>query len=349
MKNTITILGAILLISSIKVYSQDIHFSQFFQNSGQLNPSLCGSFNGLGRFSTNYKSQWKSIDNTYSTFAFNADGGFFKTYTSKGKGNFLGLGLNFFTDRAGELKLRTTSVLFNIAYNLKVGRGQTLAAGIQAGFIQRSIDPTNGKWGIQYDGNSYNPDYPSGEFISNATKYVADFGMGMTYTWTSDEKNPSRNWTVLFGAGAFHVNQPNQTLFSTGEDRLHLKINPHLKINIPLNKKDFLIPQMMYSSQGSSKELIVGFDFRHFLSSDAKYTGFIKESAIYGSAYFRNSDAIIIGGGYMYSGFQAGLSYDINISKLSLASRYQGGLEASLIYIIRGTPRVRIQSRPSFE
>ena len=349
MKNKIIVWSAIILISSIRVYSQDIHFSQFFQNPGQLNPSLTGSFNGLGRFSTNYKSQWRSIDNTYQTFALNADGGFFKNKTYNGKGDFLGLGLNFFTDRAGELKLRTTSILFNIAYNLKVGKGQTLAAGIQAGFIQRSIDPNNGKWGIQYDGNSYNPNYPTGEYISNATKYVADFGLGMTYTWTNEEKSPSRNWTVLFGAGAFHVNQPNQTLFSNGEDKLHLKFNPHLKINIPLNKKEFLIPQMMYTLQGASKELIVGFDFRHFLSSDAKYTGFIKESAIYGSVYFRNSDAIIAGLGYMYSGSQAGLSYDINISKLSLASQYQGGLEVSLTYIIRGAPRTRIESRPSFE
>lgn len=349
MKNKILIWVAIILMSSGKVYSQDIHFSQFFQNQGQLNPSLTGAFNGLGRFSTNYKSQWRNIDKSFQTFALNADGGFFKNKAYNRNGNFLGLGVNFFTDKAGVLSLRTTSALFNVAYNLKIANGQTLAAGIQAGFIQRSIDPIAGQWGIQYDGNSFNPDYPSGEYISNSKKYVPDFGMGINYTWSNNEKNPSRDWTLLLGVGAFHVNKPNQTLFLNSEDKLHVKINPHLKLNIPLNKNEFIIPQMMYSFQGPYQELIVGFDFRHFLSFDSQHTDFIKQSAIFGSLYFRNSDAIIAGVGYIYSGFQAGISYDINISKLSLASNYQGGLEVSLTYIIRGTARSRIESRSSFE
>ncbi len=48
--------------------------------------------------------------------------------------------------------------------------------------------------------------------------------------------------------------------------------------------------------------------------------------------YYRVGDAIVITGGMSYKRFKMGLSYDVNISKLSKASNTIGGFEVSLVY-----------------
>ena len=49
----------------------------------------------------------------------------------------------------------------------------------------------------------------------------------------------------------------------------------------------------------------------------------------------RTTDAFILGSRASFNKFDLGLSYDINISDLELASNYQGGFELSLIFTAR--------------
>src|SRR5687767_14196165 len=54
-------------------FSQDIHFSQFFETPLLRNPSLAGIFTGDLRLQMVYRTQWSSVTVPYQTGSFNAE------------------------------------------------------------------------------------------------------------------------------------------------------------------------------------------------------------------------------------------------------------------------------------
>lgn len=93
-------------------------------------------------------------------------------------------------------------------------------------------------------------------------------------------------------------------------------------------------------SQGTFKELIFG--------AAAKYI-LLDERGVYRALYFggwyRNKDAGFVSVGMDYDSWNVGVSYDINISNLTPASNMKGGLEISVIYILRQFKPDRIKHR----
>ncbi len=54
-------------------FSQDLHFSQFFEAPLLRNPSLAGIFTGDYRIQGVYRDQWNSFTNAYKTGSFNGE------------------------------------------------------------------------------------------------------------------------------------------------------------------------------------------------------------------------------------------------------------------------------------
>ena len=68
---------------------------------------------------------------------------------------------------------------------------------------------------------------------------------------------------------------------------------------------------------------------------DSRYTGNKTASSISFGTYYRYADAIITYFNIDYKKqLSIGISYDINVSKLKIASNLRGGAEVTLIYII---------------
>ena len=63
----------ITLIISIPGFSQDIHFSQFFETPLLRNPALAGIFNGDLRIQGVCRTQWNSVTTPYQTGSVNAE------------------------------------------------------------------------------------------------------------------------------------------------------------------------------------------------------------------------------------------------------------------------------------
>ena len=85
-------------------------------------------------------------------------------------------------------------------------------------------------------------------------------------------------------------------------------------------------------AQGPSTEMMFGTMFRYGLKQDSKYTGYIQGSSISFGGYYRLADAVAIMMQFEFADYMVGLSYDINISGLSVASSGLGGFEISLRY-----------------
>ncbi|PKP02536.1 MAG: hypothetical protein CVU11_11580 [Bacteroidetes bacterium HGW-Bacteroidetes-6] len=334
MKKTIS--WIFILLTVISLSAQDIHFSQYNEAPLMMNPALTGFFDGQHRIGLNYKNQWRSIGNAYNTYALSYD-----TRLGSGSGNrsgFLAIGVNAFNDVSGDLNFSNMIGSLNVAYHLKINDEQMLAAGIYGGFGQRSIDQEGMQWDSQYDGISgYDPTLASNETFTFQSFGYIDFGFGMNWSLNHNSTNMSSNdgFKTNVGFSVSHVNQPNFEFLNNSDERLNMRITTHAKALIGLSGTNTaLVPSILLQFQGSQKEILPGLMVRYTLREQSKYTGFINDAYLSLGGYYRTSDAVIANAMIELNDFAIGLSYDINVSKLSNATNGKGGFEIALRYII---------------
>lgn len=339
MKKTYFILRFLLIVViasnglSNETFAQDIHFSQFNLSPLTQNPALAGAiFEKQGLI--NYKNQWSSITVPYKTVAASYDMRFKNKKDDKG---FWAAGINFFSDKAGDLQMGTLQTNLNVAYHIRLNEYNTLGAGIQGGFAQRSINYTSLRSGSQYDGQAYNPSLPLGETIGKPSYTYADGAAGLVWTYnnTAGVITVTDNHELKANAGfsIFHVTQPNYSFYNTNENlKSKYVLHGNALISIP-NSNVAFVPSIMYSMQSASQELIAGSLIRYKLKQETKYTGSNKGSAFSVGGFLRLKDAMIIALLLEFSNYAIGMSYDINTSKLTAVSSGKGGLEITLRFV----------------
>ncbi|MDX2003385.1 MAG: PorP/SprF family type IX secretion system membrane protein [Chitinophagales bacterium] len=302
------------------VQGQDIHFSQYNQAPLMLNPALAGVNGGDFRFVANYKSQWANIGK-FNTFAASYDMAVFRKTV---RSNFGGIGLSFFSDRAGDLGLSTNQANLNLSYTVLLNHKgtQTLTGGIMGGFGSRSINLSKLTTDSQFGDQGYNPNLPTGENIVSTNKLFADIGAGLLWNYTKDN-----NTNFYGGFAVSHLNQPNLSLTGNRNEKLFIKITIHGGSHFALSKQLYLLPNLMILNQGPHWEYNFG-----SLLKIKKSTMPNEKTAFYIGASYRVKDALIFAGRIDIGGFNIGLSYDLNISKLTPASNMNGGPEISFIY-----------------
>lgn len=332
------LLFALLLTFSFQLltfncFSQDSHFSQFYNSPLTLNPSQAGAIDGGIRLMTTYRNQWRSISTPYKTFGFSGDKGFFRKISSSG---FLGAGLSFISDKAGDSELGLNQVNLSLAYHLHVSKLNMVSAGIQGGFAQRSINFEKLTWDNQYNGSAFDPTLPSNEPAhSNSISYF-DFAGGLQWTYSRNEMYASANNFLIINMGiaVFHVSQPNVSFYTSDKDRLPMKMVIHGSTQIGVkNSRTAFFPAFVYMQQGPLKNIIVGTLMQLKVQDKSKYTGTLKGTVVSYGGYYRIKDALIPYVQIEKAYYALGLSYDINISGLTPVSRGFGGMEITLRYI----------------
>ncbi len=313
----------VCFVANHTLIAQDIHFSQFQTSPLNLNPAQSGFFQGSHRFSSNYKNQWQSVTTPYRTFSGTFD---MRLFERNDKMDMIGGGLVFNTDKAGDANYGTTQAYLNISYIKTLNRQNTqfIAFGIQPGFVQRSFDPDKLIFDSQYDGKKYDPDLPHGEFFDRNSFLFFDYGAGIN--WFYDRH---KNTTYKAGVALFHLNEPNQSVFNEPTAIVNRKLLAYFKMQFPYNENVDAYPALFYARQGNFQEIIVGSHFKYIRNPEP-----FNYSTFNMGLFLRFSDALIVAAGFDYLDYTFGVSYDINISRLNPASRYRGGLELSLSYII---------------
>jgi type IX secretion system PorP/SprF family membrane protein len=310
---------AIFCLTLVKSLSaQDIHWSQFNDNPIFQNPALAGHFYGDYRFHGNYRDQWRSVTVPFSTFSLSADSRVFS------KPN-LGYGLIVFHDVAGDGNFRTIEIQGNIAYHLRLNSDSTqnLRFGMNLGMNHRQINWDNLYWDNQFNGIVFDPTLPSNENYQTDRKTNLSIGTGAVYEIRKDDRNK-----ITAGIGFFNLNRPNQGFYSTSIPR-DIRFNFFARGIRKLDVDWDLLPSVQVNLQGVYREILIG--------SSAKYT-IVKRvndyKAIYGGIWYRNRDAAFLSIGMDYNNWFAGISYDINFSKLVPASRTRGGIELAVRYVM---------------
>ncbi len=304
--------------------AQDIHFSQFNSSPMTLNPALSG-INGCDyRLVANFKSQWFSVSDgkTFRTIAASYDQAVAKRTSY---GNYAGFGLSFFADQAGDGSFNTNQLNLNLAYHITLDRrgNHTLSFGIQAGFLQRSVDITKLTFDEQFvNGVGLDRSLPINENIARDNFIVGDIGLGALWNI-----NPTDRSNVYAGIGLTHLNQPNQSFLDDPTEKLFLKFTLHGGGRIPVSDKTAFLPSFMVLVQGPHTEFNLGTYFQVKTSSLPS-----DKTALYIGAWYRVQDAIVAAARVDFGGMNIGFSYDINLSKLTAGSSANGGPEISVIY-----------------
>ena len=308
----------LFLFLSVNVYSQDIHFSQTSTSPFNLNPALAGTMQADYRFVINNRSQWNSFTNAYKTLSASFDHKF--VFSSKFIQS-LGLGLLVNSDKAGDGKFGNAGIYIPFSYQKSfLGDRIFLTIGIQPGFVQNSIDYNLLSFGTQFNGNKYDSGLPSFENFSNQTKAYFDLSSGIFL------KYQFKDFILSGGYALYHLNNPNISFGNTGEIYLPKRESAFLSSQIYLTDEFQLIPMLYYHKQNKYKELLWG-SMLQIQSANALFHRFQT------GLFVRNKDAVILNFAIDYNDIRLGVSYDINVSNLNIASKGRGGFEFSLVYL----------------
>ena len=312
----------ITLISFFIIYSsfcQDIHWSQINSNPIYQNPANSGDIDGDYRFVFNLKDQWRKVTKPYESTSISFDCKY--KYFQK-----IGVGGIFIADKTGDGVFKTFEFRILPSYQIvKINTTQTLRIGVDIGINNRQMTFNNYMYNNQFDGLIYNENMPNNENYTNSSKSNLILGVGMTYKNQINHSN-----SITSGIAVYNLNEPNQSFYGTDvprSRRYHLFTN----LNKVINHKFILIPSINFEFQNSYKELLLGAKIKYMPKNES-----LKKYSFNTGVSFRNRDAIIGLFGIDYKNqLFSGLSYDINISQLSKASNGKGGIEFSLIYILK--------------
>jgi type IX secretion system PorP/SprF family membrane protein len=317
------ILALLLLLLALNVNSQDIHFSQFASSPLNLNPALTGFFQGNNRFILNHRNQWASVTTPYSTFSGSFD---MPLIRRKYIQDLVGIGLVINNDVAGDSKMGTTEASLALSYikALNKRNNHLISVGIEAGFAQHKIDYDKLYFDNQFNGNYYDPSLATGEkFTKNSFTYM-DFSAGVNWFLQTDDRV-----TFTLGFALFHINKPKLSFFENSDVILNNKMVFYGNSSFPVANSIDLIPSLLFMKQANYTELTYGATLKFIMESNPFYY-----SALNFGTFIRQSDAAIVSAGLDMRKTSIGISYDFNFSDLHPASRYFGGYEISLIYII---------------
>ncbi len=321
----------ILVFASRALSAQDIHFSQITETPMHINPANTGLFDGLFRVTMNYRSQWASMGNPYTTAAAAFD---MPLMYAKNRA-YIGVGAFIYRDQAGDSKFGTFQASLSATGIVPLNDFNKLSVGLQAGFAQRSATVADLQWENQYINGSYDPTAGSNEGNMLTSFPYADFSGGVVYQFRSVAGNLMGKDVAEFSVGvaAFHLNKPEQKFHQGGGIRQDMRFVFHSN-----GRFDFagtrwsLRPSGYFMKQSSASEFLIGSLVRYRIKNGTKVTNFFSESGIGAGVHYRWKDAIIPQLYYDLGDIFIGVSYDVNISKYTAASKYNGGFEVTLRY-----------------
>lgn len=318
----LVLLCTFLTLYTKSLISQDIHFSQYNGSLLNANPAFSGFFDGDHRVGAIYRSQWQTVPVSYSTFSIFGDT---KLKTKNMKSDRIGVGLLFNNDKAGYANYSTNQFYVSGSYIHKVNKDSTLlwSSGLNVGFSTVAFNYSKMTFDNQYDGNSYNSSYATGEnFASNATSY-ADVTLGTVFKYLIKQRA-----FVQYGISYSHVNAPKITFQNNTSIKIDSKLYNYLSFQYPVAANIDVMIELLQQNQGKYNEFIPSAMAKlHLNETTDQQVGL--------GFNYRAKDAFVARLFYQVKTLNVGVSYDLNTSKFMAATNRQGAFEIYLTYIFK--------------
>jgi type IX secretion system PorP/SprF family membrane protein len=320
--------------------AQDPHFSQFFASPLTLNPALTGKFDGLYRIAGNYRNQWPTINNAFTTATISADTRILGDRIPEN--DDFGIGILGLTDQQADGVLNQNYLSLSTAYHKGLDEDgyHQLSIGFQATYASSRLDGTKVNLGDELapDGTW---SVPSNDPFANRVfqLHYFDFNTGVLYNGSTSDRN-----NFYIGGSLYHINRPRES-FDDANYYLPMRWTIHAGGHFPIADNASVYLSALHQSQAGANETVAG----AAIALNANDDWYVNPTNVYVGAWVRFGDAILPYISMEFSGLQIGLSYDTNISPLKTASNSRGGIEVSLIYIKKPSdPNKRHLNCPKF-
>jgi type IX secretion system PorP/SprF family membrane protein len=325
-------ISASVLLLAVQLRAQDTHYSQYPQFSAAINPALAGVDYDT-RVTAGYRTQWGSVAKAYQNYGVVLEQ---SLKYKKLKGSHLAIMASLFKDVAGDAKLSNINPNLGLCYVQKISKTTKFSGALQGGFMYKTIDVNALKWDRQFDGYAYDPSRPTGEEgnmpRSAMTSY--DLGGGINFNYSQSERFISAKDGNKANAGFsfYHAQMPRNSFYQSSEQLyMRYSVYANAEISIP-RTKNAIMPSFIVTRQGPSTEILLGAMFKWVLADQSVHTSLRKPAALAIGGQYRYKDAIVPTVLYQYNKYAIGISYDINVSALTPASKRMGGLEIMLRY-----------------
>jgi type IX secretion system PorP/SprF family membrane protein len=319
-RNTLLLLAIAILGVHARSYTQDLHFSQYFNAPLLVNPANTGFIpEGDYRVGMNYRNQWASIsDNPYKTMSAYGD---IQLFGNRFDNGWVGVGGSILRDVAGAGNLTSTKAYGSVAYHQALGLGSLISAGFNLGYVSKRVDFTKLTFDNQWNGKFFDIAAPSGEnFQTNSLGYVS-LGAGLNYAYY-----PNENTYVNVGFSALNINRPRERFFATNtvDERVLPRFTTFINGSFKTADIWILNPNVYVSNVGTAWEVVAGVNAQRDLSGDGN-------TQLLLGAYYRVNDAMIPVVGFQQNGYKLTFNYDATTSSLKQYNNTRGAYEISII------------------
>lgn len=334
----------ILLVSSLFSFSQDLHFSQFFNSPLTTNPANTGFIPDADyRIGANYRSQWVNVLGApYKTMSIWGDA---QVLRDRFENGWLGVGGVILRDAAGSGNLTSTKIYGSLAYHQQIGLGSLVTAGFNVGWANKRVDPTQLKFPDQFNKATgfFDAGVPSSVAFNSTSINYLDVQAGLNYAYF-----PSDKIYINGGFSVHHLNRPKESFFAdiSGYDN---RIAPRYIgfVNGSFKVSDMVIvnPMAYYTNQAGASEMVGGLNANYNVSGDG-------EIQLLGGIYYRVGDAFIPMLGFQWKMLRITFSYDVTTSTLSNYNSARGAVEFAVVnqgFYNQGGGNLRQSLCPTFK
>lgn len=310
------------VVLSFGASAQDPNFSQFFASPLTLNPASTGKFDGIMRVAGNYRNQWPTIDNAFTTGTVSVDFGILSSRLPEM--DQFGVGVMAFTDKGGDGILQNNYLSLSTSYHKALDEDgyNQLGVGFQGTYVSKRLDRTGFKFEDMLRSDGFTG--ITGESFSGNNLNVSyfDLAAGMLYNGTTNGNN-----NIYAGFSMYHITKPEET-FQKGQYFLAPRYTVQAGARFPLGDFNAINLSGNFSHEANARNFVFGGAYE--MNVNASETS---PTNLYFGSWYRWKDAIIPYIGLEFGEMHIGASYDVNISGLKQGSNMKGGAELSLIYI----------------
>ena len=314
----ISFIPFLFLLVSVKVYSQDVHYTQYDASSIILNPANTGNFDAFWRVTSQYRNQWRALGKPFTTFGLSYDQRLLKD-------NPIGLGAIVLRDQSGDGRILNTKFYVSAAIELKLSAKHKLHFGLQPGLVFKTLNDDGLTFPNQFDAATgyFNGDIPNEEAFQGLGKNYFDINTGVSWNYSNGKFFPNA------GIALYHLNRANQSLLGYSNNVPIRKVL-HASLGFKTGSNFAVIPKLLVMQANKASEFTVGSYFTYYtngLNQSAIFAGIMNRTGIN-----RNTDAFSLIVGFSQTCFDLGFSYDINTSTLQQLTGKRGAFELSLVY-----------------
>ncbi len=342
----------------LNLQAQDRHFTLFNFAPLVINPAYTGSYEGSVRVGGLLREQ--SFAGGESVTGYSTQSGFADApLLNVRKRDWVGVGVNYYKDKAGTFGLGWQTQHLSIAYHLSLDkrRKNVLTLGIHGGTVGRSIGKLRGVgdvWGaavypegnipgtINSDGdNPFSTDDPMASFF--------DLGAGMLL-----KSNINKTTKIELGFSLQHITgnfmpgdslktNSNYGLLGSSNYRIPKTFILHGNYDMELTDIWSLTPSFLFQQARNQNEAVIQFLggyklLKRDIRDDGKKGKLIKDKDApkirFGLGY-RVGDAMQVLLGYEKGDLRVGIGYDLTLSTLANANGGNGAVEIAANYIFR--------------